>query len=129
MGIGARGRLRYRPCRKVVFSSTLQEPLAWSHTLLVRADPVEAARALKNDGDAPLRTIGSATLCRSLLAAGLVAGALAPSLGKVLVTWQGRPSPLMSSPGGIDRIARLTSHGEAIGGTISVVTTSTIIIA
>lgn len=58
--------------RKVVFSSTLEEPLAWAHTLLVRTDAVEAVRALKEDGDAPLRTIGSATLCRALLAAGLV---------------------------------------------------------
>ena len=58
--------------RKVVFSSTLEEPLAWDNTLLVRSDPVEAVRALKDDGDAPLRTIGSVTLCRSLLEAGLV---------------------------------------------------------
>ena len=58
--------------RKVVFSSTLAEPLAWDNTLLVRTDPVEAVRALKEDGEAPLRTIGSATLCRSLLEAGLV---------------------------------------------------------
>ena len=58
--------------RKVVFSSTLEEPLAWDNTLLVRTDPVEAVRVLKEDGDAPLRTIGSATLCRSLLKAGLV---------------------------------------------------------
>ena len=58
--------------RKVVFSSTLEEPLTWANTLLVRTDPVEAVRALKEDGDAPLRTIGSVTLCRSLLGAGLV---------------------------------------------------------
>ena len=58
--------------RKVVFSSTLEEPLTWDNTLLVRTDPVEAVRALKEDGDSPLRTIGSATLCRSLLKAGLV---------------------------------------------------------
>ncbi len=58
--------------RKVVFSSTLEEPLTWDNTLLVRTDPVDAVRALKEDGGSPLRTIGSATLCRSLLAAGLV---------------------------------------------------------
>jgi len=58
--------------RKIVFSSTLDEPLAWANTLLLRTDPVEAVRALKEDGDAPLRTIGSPTLCRSLLGAGLV---------------------------------------------------------
>jgi dihydrofolate reductase len=58
--------------RKVVFSSTLEEPLAWANTLLVRTDAVEAVRALKQDGDSPLRTIGSASLCRDLLGAGLV---------------------------------------------------------
>jgi dihydrofolate reductase len=57
---------------KVVFSSTLREPLTWDNTRLVAEDPVEAVRAMK-ESDAPgLRTIGSLTLCRSLLAAGLV---------------------------------------------------------
>jgi dihydrofolate reductase len=57
---------------KVVFSSTLEEPLAWENTRLVTEDPVAAVRRLKT-GDTPgLRTIGSLTLCRSLLAAGLV---------------------------------------------------------
>jgi dihydrofolate reductase len=57
---------------KVVFSSTLNEPLAWPNTRLVNEDPVEAVRLLKAEGIAGLRTIGSLTLCRSLLAAGLV---------------------------------------------------------
>ncbi len=57
---------------KVVFSSTLEEPLAWANTRLVTDDPVDAVRSLKADGDRGLRTIGSLTLCRSLLAAGLV---------------------------------------------------------
>lgn len=57
---------------KVVFSSTLAEPLSWANTRLVSGDAVEAVRAMKRDGDAPLRTIGSLTLCRSLLLAGLV---------------------------------------------------------
>jgi len=57
---------------KVVFSSTLDEPLAWANTRLVGEDPVEAVRSLKA-GDAPgLRTLGSLRLCRSLLEAGLV---------------------------------------------------------
>lgn len=57
---------------KVVFSSTLAEPLEWVNSTLVATDPIEAVRALK-DGDAPgLRTIGSLSLCRSLLEAGLV---------------------------------------------------------
>jgi dihydrofolate reductase len=57
---------------KVVFSSTLSEPLEWANTRLVRADPVEAIRSLKAEGGSGLRTIGSLTLCRSLLRAGLV---------------------------------------------------------
>jgi len=58
---------------KVVFSSTLQEPLEWTNTELVAGDPVEAVRAMKRDDSRrPMRTIGSLTLCRSLLEAGLV---------------------------------------------------------
>lgn len=57
---------------KVVFSSTLEEPLAWANTRLVSGDAVEAIRGMKRDGDRSLRTIGSLTLCRSLVAAGLV---------------------------------------------------------
>ena len=57
---------------KIVFSSTLTEPLSWANTRLVGGDPVQAVRALKEQGAEPLRTLGSLTLCRSLLAAGLV---------------------------------------------------------
>jgi dihydrofolate reductase len=57
---------------KVVFSSTLQEPLALPNTRLVRGDPVEGVRAMKRDESTPMRTVGSLTLCRSLLEAGLV---------------------------------------------------------
>jgi dihydrofolate reductase len=57
---------------KVVFSSTLTEPLEWANTHLVSGEAVDAVREMKRDGDAPLRTIGSLSLCRSLLAAGLV---------------------------------------------------------
>ena len=58
---------------KVVFSSTLKNPLAWANTRLVDQDPVEAVRSMKKeDGAHPLRTLGSLTLCRSLLEAGLV---------------------------------------------------------
>jgi hypothetical protein len=43
---------------KVVFSSTLQAPLSWANSQLVSGDTVEAVRAMKRDGAAPLRTIG-----------------------------------------------------------------------
>ena len=57
---------------KVVFSSTLTEPLAWANSTLVTTDAVAAVRAMKQDSDLPLRTLGSVSLCRSLLRAGLV---------------------------------------------------------
>jgi dihydrofolate reductase len=57
---------------KVVFSSTLQDPLSWANTLLVSGDAVEAVAAMKREGTSPMRTLGSLTLCRSLLEAGLV---------------------------------------------------------
>ena len=57
---------------KVVFSSTLQPPLPWANTRLISGDAVEAVKAMKRAGTSPMRTIGSLSLCRSLLKAGLV---------------------------------------------------------
>jgi dihydrofolate reductase len=57
---------------KVVFSHTLTEPLSWANTRLVAQDAVEAVRAMKEVGSTSMRTMGSLSLCRSLLAAGLV---------------------------------------------------------
>ena len=57
---------------KVVFSSTLEAPLSWANTELVDGDAVEAVRDLKRRPRRPLRTLGSLSLCRSLLEAGLV---------------------------------------------------------
>jgi dihydrofolate reductase len=56
----------------VVFSTSLEEPLAWANTTLVRGDAVEAVRAMKEDGGGILSTIGSLSLCRTLIRAGLV---------------------------------------------------------
>ena len=57
---------------KVVFSTSLEEPITWANTTLVRDDAVEAVRAMKEDGSGLLTTIGSISLCRSLVSAGLV---------------------------------------------------------
>jgi dihydrofolate reductase len=57
---------------KVVFSTTLQEPLAWPNTRLVSQDAVEVVRDMKHEGANHMTTMGSLTLCRSLLKAGLV---------------------------------------------------------
>jgi dihydrofolate reductase len=63
-------RMTERP--KVVFSSTLAEPLAWANTRLIRGDLAEGIEALKKESPVPLRTIGSLSLVRSLLRLGLV---------------------------------------------------------
>jgi dihydrofolate reductase len=57
---------------KVVFSSTLEEPLSWVNTTLVRGNAVEAVRAMKENWPGLLSTIGSISRCRSLLRAGIV---------------------------------------------------------
>jgi dihydrofolate reductase len=58
---------------KIVFSSTLTEPLTWPNTRLVNRDAAEAVKDMKDDAaSSSMRTIGSLTLCRSLLKAGLV---------------------------------------------------------
>ena len=58
---------------KVVFSSTLTEPLSWPNTRLVNGDAVDAVKAMKDEeGSSSMRTMGSLTLCRTLLSAGLV---------------------------------------------------------
>lgn len=57
---------------KVVFSRTLSEPLAWASTRIVAGDAVDAVREMKTEGSASMRTIGSLSLCRALLGAGLV---------------------------------------------------------
>ena len=51
---------------KVVFSTTLHEPLSWPNTKLVARDAVEAVREMKQNGSESMRTMGSLTLCRSL---------------------------------------------------------------
>jgi dihydrofolate reductase len=58
---------------KIVFSRTLRAPLAWPNTELVAQDAVAFVRERKaQPGARPMRTLGSLTLCRALLRAGLV---------------------------------------------------------
>jgi dihydrofolate reductase len=57
---------------KVVFSNTLAPPLSWGRTRLVAGHAVEAVREMKETGARSMRTMGSLSLCRSLLTAGLV---------------------------------------------------------
>lgn len=57
---------------KVVFSSTLKPPLTWENTQMVAEDALTAIPRMKHEGSAPMRTLGSITLNKSLLAEGLV---------------------------------------------------------
>jgi dihydrofolate reductase len=57
---------------KVVFSSSLDEPLTWANTTLERDEAVDVVKAMKEDGSGILSTIGSLSLSRSLVQAGLV---------------------------------------------------------
>jgi dihydrofolate reductase len=57
---------------KIVFSTTLEEPLAWANTTVVRGDAVETVRRMKADDAGILSTIGSLSVARALLQAGLV---------------------------------------------------------
>ena len=57
---------------KIVFSSTLQEPLGWSNSTVISEDAVTAMERLKRETDKPMRSHGSISLNRALLAAGLV---------------------------------------------------------
>jgi dihydrofolate reductase len=58
---------------KIVFSKTLEAPLSWPNTTVVD-EPVETAvpRLKAMDDGLPMRTIGSASLTRSLFELGLV---------------------------------------------------------
>lgn len=57
---------------KVVFSSTLDEPLTWANSRLVSGSAADTVRSMKEASPTPLRTLGSVSLCRELIRAGLV---------------------------------------------------------
>lgn len=57
--------------KKVVFSRTLNH-VDWPNTRICSAELVDEVRALKAASEVPLRTVGSLSLARQLLDAGLV---------------------------------------------------------
>lgn len=63
-------RMKHLPT--TVVSSTLTDPLDWPDVDLVRGDADDIVSGLKADSDIPLRSHGSPSLNRSLMAAGLV---------------------------------------------------------
>ena len=55
-----------------VVSSTLEEPLDWPDATLDAGDALEVVARLKEESDVPLRSHGSLSMNRALMAAGLV---------------------------------------------------------
>jgi dihydrofolate reductase len=55
-----------------VVSSTLGQPLAWQNATVVSGDAVDIVTRLKAESEVPLRSHGSLSLNRALMAAGLV---------------------------------------------------------
>jgi dihydrofolate reductase len=63
---------RMRAMPTTVISSTLDGPLDWPDVTVARGDAVEVVGRLKAESDVPLRSHGSLSLNRALMAAGLV---------------------------------------------------------
>ena len=57
---------------KFVASTTLQEPLPWANSTLLHGDAAQTLPPLKAEREQDIVILGSATLVRSLLAAGLL---------------------------------------------------------
>jgi dihydrofolate reductase len=55
-----------------VVSTTLEEPLDWPNATLVSGDAVDVVARLKEESEVPLRSHGSLSMNRALMAAGLV---------------------------------------------------------
>ncbi|WP_331446831.1 dihydrofolate reductase family protein [Streptomyces xanthochromogenes] len=63
-------RMRHMPT--TVVSKTLRAPLDWPDATVVSGDAVDVVARLKEESDVPLRSHGSLSMNRALMAAGLV---------------------------------------------------------
>jgi dihydrofolate reductase len=63
---------RMRNLPATVVSTTLREPLDWPYATVVSGDAVDIVAQLKEESPVPLRSHGSLSLNRALMAAGLV---------------------------------------------------------
>jgi dihydrofolate reductase len=63
---------RMRSLPATVVSTTLQGPLDWPDATVVRGDAVDVVARLKQESEVPLRSHGSLSMNRALMAAGLV---------------------------------------------------------
>ena len=63
---------RMRSLPATVVSTTLEGPLDWPDATVVSGDAVDVVAGLKEESDVPLRSHGSLSMNRALMAAGLV---------------------------------------------------------
>lgn len=63
---------RMRNLPLTVVSSTLEDPLDWPNATVASGDAVDVIARLKEESDVPLRSHGSVSMNRALMAAGLV---------------------------------------------------------
>jgi dihydrofolate reductase len=56
----------------IVVSSTLKDPLDWPNGTVISGDAVDVVARLKEESELPLRSHGSLSMNRALMAAGLV---------------------------------------------------------
>jgi len=63
---------RMRRLPATVVSTTLEEPLDWPNATLAKGDAIDVVARLKEESEVPLRSHGSLSLNRALMAAGLV---------------------------------------------------------
>lgn len=63
---------RMRNLPTTVVSTTVEEPLDWPDATVAAGDAVDVVRRLKEESDAPIRSHGSLSMNRALMAAGLV---------------------------------------------------------
>jgi dihydrofolate reductase len=56
----------------IIVSNTLEEPLDWPDAIVLSGDAVDVVAGLKEESEVPLRSHGSLSMNRALMAAGLV---------------------------------------------------------
>ena len=71
-GVGDPWVTRMRSLPATVVSTTLEEPLDWPNATVVSGDAVDVVARLKEESEVPLRSHGSLSMNRALMAAGLV---------------------------------------------------------
>jgi dihydrofolate reductase len=63
---------RMRSLPATVVSTTLEEPLDWPNATVISGDAVDVVAQLKKESEVPMRSHGSLSMNRALMAAGLV---------------------------------------------------------